>query len=108
MSRESRVKHLAGQLIPCRWDLMAVYTMVDTSEWDGECRKALEDVLQFNEVVDSLTLLFYGAGYTTDKTTVEKVVGYDQYIKRVRERLTVLGLDEALVHALRMAESGGF
>src|SRR4029077_2826460 len=33
MSRGWRSAHLSGKLIPCRWDLMPVYTMLDTGTW---------------------------------------------------------------------------
>ena len=87
LSSEWREKHLTGNLIPCAWDLMTVYTMLDTGIWDEECKKHLENDLERDDALDAFVLMLYGAHYTTDKETVNQMCGYDKFISRVRKRI---------------------
>lgn len=108
MSSNWRSLHIAGKLIPCRWNLMPVYTMLDTGQWDDECRKLVDEILVDDRVVDGLTLMLYGGHYTVDKDTVAKICSYDKYIERVRERLASPSVHESARVALTKAESGGW
>jgi hypothetical protein len=103
MSEKWRAQHVAGKLISCRWDLMPLYTMIDIGLWDEECRKLLVDALAEDRVVDGLTLIMYGGGYTTERETVEKICSYDKYIRRVGERLKAPSLHESVQVALQKA-----
>lgn len=108
MSHGWRTQHLSGMLIPCRWDVMPLYTMLDTGIWDEPCRKSLDDQLLGDRALDAFTLMLYGAHFTTDKSTVEKMCSYENYIGRVGQRLSASGLDETVRSALKKAEGGGW
>jgi hypothetical protein len=87
MSQQLRLKQIVGQLIPCRWDLQPVYTMLDTGIWDTECRRVLEADLVNDAAHDSFTLMLYGANYTTGREAIDKLCSYEFYLKRVQERI---------------------
>jgi len=111
MSSALRLKHLAGELIPCRWELQPVYTMLDTGIWDDPCRKQLDEALADDRAVDGFTLMLYGSHFSTGKAVVEKMCSYDTYIERVRACLaspTINEVDQSVQVALRMAKDGGY
>jgi hypothetical protein len=83
-----RTDHLSGRLIPCRWDLQPVYTMIDVGTWDEPCRKVLDEALKQDEAVDGFTLMLFGGPYSTDRSMIEKMCNVDAYIDRARNRLT--------------------
>jgi hypothetical protein len=87
MANTWRPEHLSGKLIPCRWDLQPVYTMIDTGIWDDLCRKILNETLAEVRAIDGFTLMLFGGAFTTDKSTIAAMCDYDSYIKRVQERL---------------------
>ncbi len=60
MSVALRPLHLAGKLIPCRWDLRPVYTMVDMDIWDEPCRAKVDEAIHDGLAVDGLTLMLFG------------------------------------------------
>jgi hypothetical protein len=108
MCIELRPKQLSGELIPCRWDLRPVFTMIETGIWDDPCSKQLDEVLADNRALDGFTLMLFGDNFGTGKATVAKMCSYDAYIKRVAERLTSPSFNEAHIsvqEALRKAES---
>lgn len=108
MSHGWRTQHLSGKLIPCRWDLMPVYTMLDTGVWDDLCRVTLDEQIATDAGLDAFTLMLYGAHFTTDQATVERMCSYESYIQRVRERLDAKDADETVRVALRKAQAGGW
>jgi hypothetical protein len=95
MSIELRPVHLSGKLIPCRWDLRPVYTMVDLGIWDDPCRLLVDQALADDAALDSLTLMFYGGHYSSDGQTIMKICSYDIYSRRVQERLSSSTIDDA-------------
>jgi hypothetical protein len=106
MSITLQEKHLAGELIPCRWELNPVYTMLEMGIWGDPCRKQLNEVLADDRALDGFTLMLYGGTITTEKATVGKMCSYDAYIKRVTERLqlpTIKTADPSVREALRKA-----
>lgn len=108
MSHGWRSQHLSGKLIPCRWDLSPVYTMLDTGIWDDPCRKALDQELTNDRALDAFTLMLFGGNYTNGKETVEKMCSYDLYIARVETRLGSADLHETVRVAMQKAKSGGW
>jgi len=110
MSSALRSKHLAGELIPCRWDLQPVYTMIDTGIWDEPCRKQLDEALADDRALDGFTLMLYGRHFSTDRALVGKMCSYDNYIERIHARLaspSINKVDESVQIALKRASSGG-
>ena len=99
---------MSEKLIPCRWDLMPVYTMLDTGIWDDPCRKALDEVLKDDRALDAFTLMLYGGANTVGKESVEKMCSYDEYIRRVEARLASTNLHETVRIALGKAKDGGW
>jgi hypothetical protein len=110
MSSALLTKHLRGLLIPCRWELGPVYTMLATGTWGGPCRKQLDDALADDRALDGFTLMLYGAFFTTGRETVEKMCTYDAYIQRVIQRLaspTINDAHQSVRDALEKAKRGG-
>jgi hypothetical protein len=108
MSRNWRMQHLSGKLIPCRWDLSPVYTMLDTGIWDDSCRKALDQELTNDRALDAFTLMLFGGNYTNGTETVEKMCSYDPYVARVEARLAADDLHETVRIAMEKAKRGGW
>lgn len=111
MAQSWRAEHLSLELIPCRWDLQPVYTMIDTQVWDEECRQGLDDVLLDDRALDGFSLMLYGSHFSTDSSSVEKMCSYECYIKRVKSRLaseTAGELHETVRTALQKAIGGGW
>jgi hypothetical protein len=104
LSRRWRSVHLSGKLIPCRWDLMPVFTMLDTDLWDEPCRKALDEVLTDDHALDAFTLMLYGGAYTVDRSSVEKMCTYEEYVRRIEVRLASTNLHETVRAALAKAK----
>lgn len=86
-SQEMRTKQLSANFIPCRYDLQPVYTMVDTGQWDDKCKDVLKADLANGPALDGFALMLYGGNYSTDRTTVEKIIPYDFYLEKVKERI---------------------
>ncbi|PXA99797.1 hypothetical protein DMC47_01675 [Nostoc sp. 3335mG] len=82
---EMRTLHLDGRLIPCRWDLQPVYTLLDADIWDDDCRNVLSRDLQADEAADGLALMLFGANFTTDASFVDKMCG-DGVLRAASER----------------------
>jgi hypothetical protein len=81
MSRTLRSEHLSGRLIPCRWDLQPVYTMIDTGEWDDTCRVSLDsDIQEHTRALDDFALMLYGNDYATDREIVCKICSYEPFL----------------------------
>ena len=97
--------HLAGKLIPCRWDLQPVYMMLDIGNWDGnwdgDCQEQLDSILGEDRVVDGLTLMLYGGNYSTDPSTVQRICTYERYVVRVSERIGSSDIHESVRIALK-------
>jgi KAP family P-loop domain len=108
LSHKWRGLHLSGKLIPCRWDLMPLYTMLDTGLWDEPCLKALDAVLVDDRALDAFTLMLYGGVYTADRGSVEKMCTYEEYVCRVEVRLASTNLHETVRTALMKAKGGGW
>lgn len=99
--------HRAGKLIPCRWDLIPVYTMIDTGVWDDLSREAVNVALADDRAVDGLTLMFFGSMFTTDNETVEKICSRELYLSRVKQRMSSDGVSASALIALRKATGDG-
>jgi energy-coupling factor transporter ATP-binding protein EcfA2 len=82
-----RSQHLSGKLIPCRWDLQPVYTMVEMDVWDKPCRNLLDELLDDNNALDGFTLMLYGGAYSTGRDTVGKMCDLSRYLERAKARL---------------------
>lgn len=108
MSHNWRTQHLSDKLIPCRWDLSPVYTMLDTGIWDDPCRKALDQELTNDSALDAFTLMLFGGNYTNGKETIEKMCSYDPYIARVETRLASGELHETVRIAMEKSKRGGW
>jgi hypothetical protein len=108
MSNNWRALHLSNQLIPCRWDLSPVYTMLDTGIWDDLCRDALDRELADDRAVDAFTLMLFGGVYTNGKETVEKMCSYASYLARIDARLAAADLHETVRGAMEKAKRGGW
>jgi hypothetical protein len=102
-AEECRALHMANRLVPCRWDLMPIYTMLDTGIWNEDCRRVMDESIGEDRGLDALTLMLYGAHYTTDVSTVRQIVSYEPYINRVKERLRDQSLHETVRLALKKA-----
>jgi hypothetical protein len=84
-----RTQHLAGDLIPCRWDLQPVYTIVDADLWDDHCRKLLDEMLaEDDKVLDAFALMLYGGPYSTDRDMVGKICNLEKFLQRANSRLS--------------------
>jgi energy-coupling factor transporter ATP-binding protein EcfA2 len=111
MAQNWRVEQLSGKLIPCRWDLQPVYTMIDTGVWDDSCRTVLDDALADNRALDGFTLMLFGGAFTNAQSTIAKMCNYDAYIAHVRTRLESAKsaeLHETVRVALEKAVGGGW
>jgi predicted KAP-like P-loop ATPase len=110
MAITCRALHMAGKLIPCRWDLQPVYTMLDVGLWDDQCRDLLDKALGDNRALDGFALMLYGGPYTTGTEVAAKLCTFDSYIERVRARLAspdLATVHQSVVVALQKAERGG-
>lgn len=95
MSQQLRPLQIMGKLIPCRWDLQPVYTMLDTELWDSDCRRVLQANLAEDVALDGFTLMLYGAEYSTGREAIDKLCSYEFYSKRVKERIASTTLEQA-------------
>jgi hypothetical protein len=110
-SLRSRSAHLSNRLIPCRWDLQPVYTMIDTGIWDDVCRLRMDESLQDPRAVDGFTIMLYGGTYATERVTVGKMCSLDIYLNAVKERLASSGPErphETALVALRKASDSAW
>jgi len=82
-----RSQHLSGKLIPCRWDLQPVFTMIDMNIWDEPCRKIVDEYLESDHALDGLTLLLYGGTYAVSRETIEKICTLNKFLEKATSRL---------------------
>ena len=86
LSRQWQERHLTEPRWVARlWGLQPVYTMIDTGDWDAECRGRLHASLDDESAVVALTLMMFGSFYTTEKQTVSKIIGLDTYLPKLEE-----------------------
>lgn len=95
--------HKSGKLIPCRWSLQPVYTLIDMELWDRQCRDIVDGAIVDDRAVDGLSLMLFGGNFGSDKDTIDKICSYSTYIDRARERLLATDLDPAVQLALNKA-----
>jgi hypothetical protein len=104
-----RVEHLSGKLLPCRWDLQPLYTMVNMGIWDDLCRGTLDEALVDDKALDGFTLLLYGGAYTIDREMLGKMCSLKKYLDRAKSRLDSRSdIHESIQVALRKAVGGGW
>lgn len=99
-----RDQHLNGRFLWTLWDFNPVYTMVDTGSWDDACRDRLKEFLTDPRAVDAVTLMFYGAHYTTGRDFISKFTDLDEYLALVDRRLAASDLHESVRLALEKAK----
>ena len=108
IAREQAVQHrdlhLAGRFLWRIWQFDPVYTMIDAGEWDEACQARLTAFLTDPRAVDALTLMSFGADYTTSREMIAKFLDVDTYLKLVDERLSVADLHESVRLALEKAK----
>lgn len=78
--------------------------MVDTGSWDDACRDRLKEFLTDPRAVDAVTLMFYGAHYTTGRDFISKFTDLDEYLALVDRRLAASDLHESVRLALEKAK----
>lgn len=93
-SKQYRNEHLNGDLISTLWTLMPVYTMIDIGIWDDACRTRLQSLAEQEGRIGSLSLLLFGGNYTTERQTIEKLVGVNWYLERARHFLDEVNPDQ--------------
>lgn len=109
VSKTRRKKHIEGRLLPSRWGIQPVFNMIDTGYWDEECISALRGALAAPEAVDGLSLMMFGANYSTGKESVEKIIGLEFFSSKVQQRLdTGADIHETTRVALEKALDPGF
>ena len=109
MTAEWKPLHLAGKLIPCGWSLMPVYTMLDSGAWDSQCRQLVDNAIADDAALEGLTLLLYGAHYSTERQTVDRICSLELYLSRVKQRYAKKDeLHETVRVALKKALDGGW
>ena len=87
-SKAYKKMHLEGNWIAGLWSLQPVFLMCDTGDWDAECKSHMDDLVSDSEGLDGFTLLLYGGSYSTDKSSIEKLVSSDVYFRRLHNRLS--------------------
>ena len=93
MSQSLRKVHILGNLIPCRWDLQPVYTMIDTGVWDDVCRDKMDAALQDGRAVDGFALMLFGRAFTTERSMIERMCSLNLFSEAVQRRLNTTGED---------------
>ena len=106
LSAKYRSAHLAGDWLVTLWHLNPVYTMLDTGNWDDDCRAKLLSMIEDDGALIGVTLLLYGHGYSTDGPIVAKLLDGERYRTRVQEFLNsgkAEALHETAQYALKRA-----
>jgi hypothetical protein len=105
---QHRDLHLAGRFLWSIWQFNAVYTMINAGVWDEACQVRLTAFLTDPKAVDALTLMFFGAHYTTNREMIAKFLDVDTYLRLVDQRLTAVDLHESVRLALEKAKDPMF
>lgn len=100
-----RDQHLNGRFLWTLWDFNPVYTMVDTGIWDNACRDRLKEFIADPQAMDALTLMFFGAHYTTGRDFISKLTDLNEYLALVDQRLAAGDLHETVRLALEKAKN---
>ena len=101
-----RREHLNGDLLQSRWTIQPVNTMIDSNNWDDECRDVLVRWMSDDAVVDAVAIFSFGAYYSSGRETIEALCGWDFFSQRVNARLSSQSklndsLEVSLTKALR-------
>jgi len=83
-----RTEHLNGQLLQSGWGLQPVYTMIDSGDWDVDCKKLLQVWMTDDIIVDAIGLFLFGAYYSTGRDIIDAFCGFDFLLRRSKERLS--------------------
>ncbi len=73
-SAEWREQLVNGQFFPRHWDLIAVYTMIDTEMWDTRCRNLATELVHSDEALIGLLLSLFGGNFQSRSETVNKIL----------------------------------
>ena len=111
LAKNWRDQHLQGLLIPCRWSLQTVYTLIDVGVWDDECRIKLLTALEDERAFFGLALMLFGGHFSSEKLTIENIIGYEEFMGRaqkIADSNKFGNLHESVRSAIGKAVSGGW
>lgn len=86
-SERDRDRHLEGNWLSGQWHAQPIYTMIDAAVWEGACRSKLTKELDNPRALDCFTVMLYGGNYSTEWSTVEKIVDGNVYKAKLEARL---------------------
>lgn len=95
LSEGYRERHLQQNWLRNLWSLQPVYTMKDTEIWDDACRARMDELMSDNAALDGIALMIFAPGYSTERTTVEKLVNLKSFVTRVSNRRGEKTISEA-------------
>lgn len=78
--------HLAGQLIPRCWAIDPILAMIDCNVWNAECRDAVTKILSDPLAVDSISLMMFGGDQAIGRSTVDRILDRDAFLKKIEKR----------------------
>ena len=87
LSKKWRKQYLAGELLPRLWGIQQVYTMLDTGDWDEECRAYLRATMRDDDALEGIALLVFGGHYSVDSATIDKIFGKNKLKNMIHQRM---------------------
>lgn len=108
VSTNYRKQHLGGRFLWSLWHPNPIFTMLNIGVWDDACKARLQEFLADPKAVDALTLMFYGGSWAIGRDTVSKIVGLDEYLGSVEQRLGASDMHPSVRVALEKAKDSPF
>ncbi|MEQ9487592.1 MAG: KAP family NTPase [Alphaproteobacteria bacterium] len=85
--------HLSKDWLPKLWTLQPVFIMLSVGVWDDKCRAKIDTLISDDRGLDGFVLMTHGGHYTTDRSTIERMITFDGFEDRLRTRLDQQGRD---------------
>jgi len=108
LSKAWKQRFSQENLIKQSWDLHWVYAMLQSKNWDEDCRSRLTALLFDDETFDNLILMMFGGAYVTSKAAIAELCDPITFWSRVDQRLENDGVAAEVRQALGKAKSRDF
>jgi hypothetical protein len=108
LSKAWKQRLLQENLVKQAWDLHWAYAMLQSKNWDDDCRNRLTALLFDDETFDNLILMMFGGAYVTGKTAIAELCDPTTFWSRVDQRLESDGVAPEVRQALEKSKARDF
>lgn len=99
LGKEYRKRHLAYNWVATLGDMLPIYVIRATGNWDETCKRQLADLLSDETALDGFVFAMFGDNRGAESTTIEEMVGVDFLARAILNRGQSFDARETLLQA---------